>query len=209
MGLRSPIHLDLLLSQCRTLDLKQMTSWTGVPRLLVVLVSNILIAVAWYVLWFEPEWGHLEQAKQQESQTKANLGSQFKKAASLPLLRERSSQAKQILAQLEPLLPGDEQIPQLLSRVNQMGYQRDLKFELFQPETAVPKGDFDVIPVKVSMKGNYMDIAGFVRDVASQDRLMMFDEFRLSVLNTGEVGMEGWLMTFRQSLKLPSPGVKQ
>ena len=192
----------------KNLDWKDIPAWQGLPKWLLVGSAALACAVLWHQLWCVPRLEELKAEQDKETQKKASLAVQYKKAAALPLLRKQSVQAQALLKKLEPLLPANEEIPQLLSAVNRMALNRDLKFDTFQPGLLVSKSGFDEVPVRLSVKGPFLNVAGFVSDVAFQSRMMLFDELKLSIPSvssapfkpvTQELMVEGLLVTFRQS----------
>jgi type IV pilus assembly protein PilO len=185
-------------AQFSGLNFKDIPAWQGLPRMLVILVAVIACLGGWYTQLFTPDVEALDAAKAKELDLRNQLQSKFNKAATLQLLRDQSKEAQEKLKKLDSLLPPSEEIPQVLSQVNRLGYTRDLRFELFQPEVAMERDGFGMVPVKVQMKGGFRDLSNFIGDVALQKRLMMFDEMRLAFQPTGDVLMDGKLLAFRQ-----------
>jgi type IV pilus assembly protein PilO len=185
-------------AQFSGLNFKDIPAWQGFPRIMAILVAVIACLGGWYTLVMTPDMETLEAAKAKELDLRNQLQSKFNKTATLQLLRDQSKEAQEKLKKLDALLPPNEEIPQMLSQVNSLGYSRDLRFELFQPEEAMENDGFGMVPVIVQMKGGFRDLADFISDVSVQKRMMMFDELTLAVQPSGEVLMDGKLLAFRQ-----------
>lgn len=191
--------IDDVKAQFLELNFKDIPAWKGYPRALFILAAVLACLGGWYMFLFDPEVKNFEAAKAKELDLRSQLQSKFNKAATLQLLRNQSKEAEERLKKLDVLLPPNEEIPQVLSQVNRLGYSRDLRFELFQPEVAMERDGFGLVPVKVQMKGGFRDLANFIGDVSLQKRMMMFDEMKLSFQATGDVLMDGKLLAFRQA----------
>lgn len=186
-------------AQFANLDIKRIPEWPSAPRYSVIVVAVVALCGLWFTQYFSEQVTVLEEAKQAETGLKDELQGKFAKAATLPLLREQSKVAAEQLVKLDALLPPNEQIPQMLSQVNQLGLLRELRFGLFQPEKAVEKDGFGFVPVKLQMKGKFSELTRFVGDIAGQKRMMMFDNFHLTFQQAGDVLLEGRLLAFKQN----------
>ncbi|MFN7834192.1 MAG: type 4a pilus biogenesis protein PilO [Burkholderiaceae bacterium] len=188
-------NLDIDLSQ---FDFKNIPDWRGLPKIVLFVVLIAALTGAWYWQLFAPQIEALEAAKATEQDLKAQLQAKFAKAATLPLLREQSIEARERLQKLDALLPPSEEMPKILSQVNRIGYEHDLRFELFQPEAPIQGENFGAVPVRVQMKGKFQDLSRFIGTIAMQPRLMMFDEMRLTFQPGSDMLLDAKLLAFRQ-----------
>ena len=69
-------------------------------------------------------------------------------------------------------LPEREEIPSLLTSISRSGQDAGLEFLLFQPKSEVRKEFYAEIPVEMSVKGGYHDLAVFFDKVARLSRIV-------------------------------------
>ncbi len=69
-------------------------------------------------------------------------------------------------------LPDSKEIDSLLSNVNKQGEESGLEFLLFKPLSEVPREFYAEVPVKILLKGTYLDVAMFFYKVSKLKRII-------------------------------------
>ncbi|MBN2418504.1 MAG: type 4a pilus biogenesis protein PilO [Deltaproteobacteria bacterium] len=90
----------------------------------------------------------------------------------LPKVRE---EMKKVDLQFEAalrLLPNDREIPELLTKISELGVDSNLYIETFRPQSDKTKGFYAEIPISLKIKGNYHDVAVFFEKVGNMERIM-------------------------------------
>ena len=76
-------------------------------------------------------------------------------------------------------LPEREEIPSLLTSISDSGQQVGLEFLLFEPKPEMPKEFYAEIPVAMSIKADYHNLAIFFDQVARLSRIVNIRDIQI------------------------------
>ncbi|MCG8635714.1 MAG: type 4a pilus biogenesis protein PilO [Desulfobacterales bacterium] len=145
---------------------------TKVQRLLICLVTFSLIGGGYYYFIFAPKHEALKSAIA-ELKTQENKLSSFKiKARSLAKFEKQIEEAREKFNIAMKALPDKKELPSLLTGVSKAGSNAGLEFLLFQPDPVVNKEFYKEIPLSMTVKGNYHQVADFFFQVAGLNRIV-------------------------------------
>jgi type IV pilus assembly protein PilO len=77
-------------------------------------------------------------------------------------------------------LPDSQDIDDLLAQLNDVGKKSGLEISSVEPGGEQPSGFFAKIPVKMSVNGNYHEIAMFLQEVSHLRRIVNVNNIQLS-----------------------------
>jgi len=98
----------------------------------------------------------------------------------LPKIRaEKESVDLQFAAALK-LLPNEKEIPQLLTKITELGTDSNLDMSTFVPRKARTQGFYAEIPISLKIRGTYHDIAVFFEKVGSMERIMNIQNVKMN-----------------------------
>lgn len=187
--------------QFRGLDMRDPSSWPGLPRnLLLVIVAVIVVGLLWFV-WLKGVDEELASEQAREQTLRADYRSKLQKAVSLEELKKQRVQVLQYVTLLEKQLPSKAEMDALLSDINQAGLGRSLQFDLFRPGALVTKEYYAEQPIALSVTGRYHDIGAFTADIAHLSRIVTLND--LSVVpaadkdKSGNLTLQATAKTFR------------
>lgn len=69
-------------------------------------------------------------------------------------------------------LPNQKEIPTLLTSITAAGKDAGLDFLVFKPKSEIPKDFYAVVPVDITVSGNYYNVANFFAAVSRLSRIV-------------------------------------
>lgn len=127
--------------------------------------------------------------------------------------RREMEQLEQKLAEALTQLPERRDIEELLAQLNDVGKKSGLQIAKVEPGAEVPSGFFARIPIKMSVKGNYHEIAMFLQEVANLRRIVNVNNIKLASpqVKNEKVILESEFLatTFRFLAQAEKPGDKK
>jgi type IV pilus assembly protein PilO len=95
-------------------------------------------------------------------------------------LRERIGVYERSLGLMRQLVPGENEVPQLIDDIASRGALRDVEIAEFARQAVEPGGVFETYRYRVVAFGQYDGLAAFMTDVASLPRIMVPYDLRLT-----------------------------
>ena len=80
----------------------------------------------------------------------------------------------------QKLLPSDKEIPELLTKITELGTESNLDMSTFVPQTLRKKGFYAEIPISLQITGSYHDVAIFFEKIGKMDRIMNIQNVRMT-----------------------------
>lgn len=126
--------------------------------------------------------------------------------------KEMDELERKLLAALSEL-PEKKDIDELLAQLNDIGKKSGLEISTVTPGAEVPANFFARIPIKVSVSGNYHEVALFLQEIAGLRRIVNVNNIHLAngtVRNDKVILTSDFLATtFRFLDQAAKPGTKQ
>ena len=79
----------------------------------------------------------------------------------LPKVRAEKEKVDLQFDAAQKLLPSDKEIPELLTKITELGTESNLEMSTFVPQTLRQKGFYAEIPISLQITGSYHDVAVF------------------------------------------------
>jgi type IV pilus assembly protein PilO len=141
-------------------------------RLLVYSGTAVLIVLLYAFVFYIPQSNQIAQKREkiqsleeEKAKLQALLKDQDKTKAEMAEVQGRFNQAK---AQL----PEQKEIPELLKQVSNLGQDSGLEVVLFRQKPEVLRDLYAEVPVEMSVRGGYHEIALFFDKVRGLDRIV-------------------------------------
>jgi type IV pilus assembly protein PilO len=110
---------------------------------------------------------HVDALDKKNQQAKADLAS-----GSVAKLKAQAKEYEASLAQLQQLVPTTNEVPALLENVSTAARRVGLDLASVEPMPVIVGEQFDTYRYKVSVKGGYHALAGFLTNVGSLNRIV-------------------------------------
>jgi type IV pilus assembly protein PilO len=163
----------------------------NMPPKYKVLLGIVGFALIGYFYFFY----FLQPALEKKSNFEDKLDNLQTQIASRQRIVKQISEHKKELAKLREnlqmalaKLPEKKEIPRLLSSASEAGTKAGLEFLLFEPMNPVSKEFYAEIPVKISIKGGFHDIARFFDAVANLPRIVNVTDIKIGNAAKNEEG---------------------
>lgn len=142
-------------------------------------IALVLTALNFY-FFIQPTEERIERQNAEISRLEDSLA---EKKAIAQNLNERRIEMDRLELQLSEALselPEKKEIDELLAQLNDIGLKAGLQIERIEPGAEQQSGFFARIPVKMSVSGNYHEIAVFLQEVANMRRIVNVNNIKFS-----------------------------
>ncbi|MDP2340020.1 MAG: type 4a pilus biogenesis protein PilO [Deltaproteobacteria bacterium] len=90
---------------------------------------------------------------------------------------------KQRLREAEEQLPKQAEIPKVLRDIDYEAKQAGLRVDRFEPQGEQVQGDFAAVPLKMTVRGNYHEIAVFLDRLSKMPRIVNVTDLNMTAPN--------------------------
>lgn len=146
-----------------------------------------------------------EQATLQASldEAQGNLKRAREYQANIDALREEARKWEELVTTFEKRLPDEREIPQLLRKFEQLGYDSGLRVELSQSRSTTDTKK-ETIPYEVKAFGNFHQILEFINQLERYDRYLKISDIDIGEEEAGVSEATFVLSTFRFIKQAPT-----
>ncbi|MEN8107979.1 MAG: type 4a pilus biogenesis protein PilO [Pseudomonadota bacterium] len=183
------------------LDLTNIARWPAAARAVVILF--IMGGVIFLGYWFhsKDQLADLESVEQREIDIKVIFEKKAQQAANLEAYEQQLEEMRESFGAMLRQLPNKTEVADLLVDVSQTGLAAGLEFELFNPQSEVPRDFYAELPISIRVIGNYHEFGDFVSGVAALPRIVTLSDITISPKskagNTGLLAMNLTARTYR------------
>lgn len=151
-----------------------------------VAIVVAIVAVEAAGIFFGLQKPKMDDLKQKQA-TLEGLRNQIvetkKIADNLPRYRAEYAQLQKELESALTELPNQKEIPSLLTSITSAGKGAGLDFLIFRPKPEEPKDFYAVVPVEISVAGNFVSTSTFFNSVANLPRIVNIGNVNFDVKN--------------------------
>jgi type IV pilus assembly protein PilO len=140
----------------------------------------VLLTVLNFLLMVQPEQDAMEGNQNSLRALEAQLAEKQAIAQNLGERRREMDVLEQRLAEALTELPERKDIDELLSQLNDIGKKAGLQISKVEPGQETATGFFSRIPIKMSVLGNYHEIAMFLQEVSNMRRIVNVNNIKLT-----------------------------
>ena len=151
-----------------------------VQRIMISGVIFALIVGIFVYLLYWPKFDDIKKLNTQLEKLEKKLKTAKRNAADLKKFQAKMKEAEVQFRMAMQKLPEKEEIPSLLTSISDSGQQAGLEFLLFEPKPEKKKEFYAEIPVAMSIKGDYHNLAIFFDQVARLSRIVNIQNIQMS-----------------------------
>ncbi len=147
----------------------------GIPpkqKVALGIILVLLVVVGYWQFFLRAAWGARDQARAELLPLKAETEQTRRIASQRPLLEREIKLLEVRLSQALLQLPGEKEIPSLLTRVARLGQETDLDLALFKPGNPVTKEFYMEVPVQLKVIGTYHGLGMLFERLGRFDRIV-------------------------------------
>lgn len=168
------------LEDLNNLDFNNIGSWPAVAKGGVIAV--IVVGVLFLGYWFDvkDQIARLEKAEQKEVELKQTFTAKARKAVNLEAYEQQLEEMRESFGAMLRQLPDKTEVAELLVDISQTGLASGLEFDLFKPQSEVPKEFYAELPIRIKVKGTYHEFGSFVSGVAALPRIVTVHDIAIN-----------------------------
>jgi len=149
-------------------------------RILISAVLFIVILAVFIYFFYWPKFEKIASLKAELTKIEAKLATAKRNAAGLKKFQAKIKEAEAQFNMAMKKLPEKEEIPSLLTAISDSGQAAGLDFLLFEPKAEKKKEFYAEIPVAMSLRGDYHNLAVFFDQVARLNRIVNIENIKMS-----------------------------
>ena len=142
-------------------------------------ILAFIAGLYWYLI-YKPKTAELAELNVRLEKLQAELNESMAIAADLPRFKAEVSRLNDELKKALLELPDKKEIPSLLTNISRLGIESGLEFIRFKPMNEVPSGFYAKVPVEISLKGTYHEVATFFDKVSKLSRIVNITNINMS-----------------------------
>jgi type IV pilus assembly protein PilO len=185
------------LSDINNLDLSNIANWPQAARVFVIAMVFVAVLGLGYWLDIKDQRATLQKAETQEMELRQTFEVKARKAANLSAYEQQLVEMKESFGAMLRQLPNKTEVAELLVDISQTGLAAGLEFELFKPQSEVPREFYAELPISIRVKGSYHEFGNFVSGVAALPRIVTVHDINIAPEKNGELSMDILAKTYR------------
>ena len=139
----------------------------------------VLLSVLNFFFGIQPLQDQIATQENQQRALDRQLAEKQEIAQNLNERRREMDILEQKLAEALTELPEKKDVDELLAQLNDIGKKSGLEIARVEPAGEVPATFFAKIPIKMSVSGNYHEIAMFMQEIANMRRIVNVNNIKL------------------------------
>jgi len=143
-------------------------------------VAVVLLTLANFLLFVNPLETAIGQQQARQRALDAQLQEKSEIAQNLNERRREMDVLQQKLDEALSELPEQADVDELLAQLNDVGRKSGLEIATVEPTPEQPAQIYVKIPIRMSVTGNYNEVALFLQEVANMRRIVNVNNIRLS-----------------------------
>ena len=151
---------------------KKLEKLSKVQRILISISVFVVIAAVFIYFFFWPKFGQIRRLKTDLKKLEKKLEVAKRNAAALKKFQAKMREAEAQFRLAMKRLPEKQEIPSLLASISKSGKEVGLEFLLFEPKPERQREFYAEIPVAMSIRGDYHNMALFFDQVARLPRIV-------------------------------------
>ena len=160
--------------------LEKVESFSQAQRIIVSVVFFVVIAGIFIYFLYWPKFEKINSLKKQLTNLEQKLSTAKRNAADLKKFQAKMKEAEAQFNMAMKKLPEKEEIPSLLTAISDSGQQVGLEFLLFEPKKEKKKEFYAELPVAISLRGDYHNLAIFFDKVARLNRIVNITNIQMT-----------------------------
>ncbi|MGA1843843.1 MAG: type 4a pilus biogenesis protein PilO [bacterium] len=154
-------------------ELNKVLATTPVSKKVSVLMLVVLVfCLMGYYYVYKPKNNKILVLQPEIQKLKKTLRENLEITKGIKDIEEELKKIEGRLSQAQAQLPTDKEIPNLLTKISDLGSVVGLEFLLFQPKPEVPKDFYNEVPIDIRIKGNFHMVAQFFDMIAHLPRIV-------------------------------------
>ena len=170
------------------LDFNNVGSWPAAIKAIVLLLVFGLILGGGYWFMIKDQYAALERVEAEEATLKQQYEAKAFQVANLEAYRQQMEEMEESFGALLKQLPKDTEVPGLLEDITNTGLGTGLAINSIALKPEVTREFYVELPIDISVRGTYHDLASFVSGVAALPRIVTLHDFNIKPNGKSDAG---------------------
>ena len=166
--------------------LEKVENLSKLQRIVISAIFFILILAIFGYFSYWPKFEQIGVLTKKLTKLEKELATAKRNAADLKKFQAKMKEAEAQFNLAMKKLPEKEEIPSLLTSISDAGQAVGLEFLLFQPKNEKKKEFYAEIPVAMSLRGDYHNLAIFFDQVARLNRIVNIQNITMTRVKKGK-----------------------
>ncbi|MEM7763574.1 MAG: type 4a pilus biogenesis protein PilO [Pseudomonadota bacterium] len=164
----------------QSLDFNDVGRWPLPFRIgAIALIFAVVLAAGVYMTIVKDKQLKLESEQRKEVDLKATFEQKQNKAANYQAYADQLVEMRESFGAMLRQLPGETEIPNLITDISQTGLAAGLEEKLFQPQEEIQRDFYAEKPIKIRLTGSYHAFANFASSVAALPRIVTLHDINI------------------------------
>lgn len=162
---------------------KFLESFAKVPlqqKVAALALAVLLVGVATYSLSVSESLEKVESLDGEIARQETQLVELEQKAQHRTQFLREVERLKQRLREAEEQLPKQAEIAKVLRDIDYEAKQAGLRVDRFEPQVEAQQGDFAAVPLKMTVRGNYHELAVFLDRLSKMPRIVNITDLNMT-----------------------------
>ncbi len=173
-------NLDIDLND---ISLEDIAAWPFAAKAIIVSVICLLIIVLGTWISVIPQLKKLQHEQQLELNLRQDFEMKQHQAANLSQYQRQMAIMKQAFGIMLNQLPSETEVPGLLEDISEKGMAKGLHFYLIKPLGEKKHDFYAELPIEISVRGRYHQLAEFVSDISCLRRIVTVGDFDITTVD--------------------------
>ena len=170
------------------LDFNNAGSWPAAIKAIVLLLVFGLILGGGYWFMIKDQYAALDRVEAEEATLKQQYEAKAFQVANLEAYRQQMEEMEESFGALLKQLPKDTEVPGLLEDITNTGLGTGLAINSIALKPEVTREFYVELPIDISVRGTYHDLASFVSGVAALPRIVTLHDFNIKPNGKSDAG---------------------
>jgi len=153
--------------------------WPPIIKAAAIIMIAVFVLGISYWLDISKQLTQLSRARQQENELRDIFADKQQYLANIDTYRQQVAEITKMLAKMVHQFPSETEIPGLLEDISEVGVESGLKFLLFDPLQEEQYEYYAELSIRISVLGNYHQLATFVSRIAQLERIVTIHDFEI------------------------------
>lgn len=157
-------------------------------RLGLLVVIFLLLVGFMYIVSVRSALNNVLKLHEQENDLRTQYTVNYRRLLQFQVYKKQVGVLNKNFAPLSSQLPKQIQMASLLRSISNIGQNVGLQFKLFDPLSLKKQDRYVVLPIDITVSGNYHQLAGFINRISRLNQLITFEDFVIKGLTKEKGG---------------------
>ncbi|MEL7022461.1 MAG: type 4a pilus biogenesis protein PilO [Pseudomonadota bacterium] len=170
-----------IIDDLNSLDPNDVGRWPLPIRIAAIVIVFALVTGLgiWFTIVKEKQIA-LDREVAREVELKSTFEDRHRKAANFQEYVDQLAEMEESFGAMLRQLPGETEIPNLITDISQTGLAAGLEEKLFEPEAEIRRDFYAEKPIKIRLNGSFHAMANFASSVAALPRIVTLHDISIT-----------------------------